>query len=198
MMRFALFSALLASALTAPLAAQADLPVRPEQVVRVRAPAVGLRERTVATVLAVQPDTLVLQTSRPDTIRGGAVLEQHRLALRDVWALEVQEGRRSRVRGGLLGMAIGTGVGLGAAALHMRFSNRPGDTVPCNDGPAECPFPPEVQLRPYPRDRFIKITLAGTVLGTAAGTLFSGRRWRHVFPIAPAAGGVQVSGTIRF
>lgn len=196
MMRFAVLSALLACALTAPLAAQADLPVRPEQVVRVRAPAVGLRERTVATVLEVRPDSLVLQTSRLDTIRGGAVLEQHRLALHNVWSLEVQEGRRSRLRGGVLGMVIGTGVGVGAAALHMRFSNRPGDVVPCN-GP-ECPFPPEIQLRPYPRDRFVKITLVGTVLGTAAGSVFSGRRWRHVFPIAPAPGGVQVSGTIRF
>jgi hypothetical protein len=185
----------------APAAAQGGPPVRPEQVVRVHAPAAGLRGPTIGTVLDVRADSLFIQTSVRDSILGGSVPRQRAIALRDVWRLEVEAGTRSRTRGALIGTLVGTGVGVGAAALHMKFSIRRSEYLPCEAEP--CPFPPESRLEPYPREKFVGITAAGTLLGAAAGTVFSGRRWRHVLPVAPAAGGapnggMQVSGTVRF
>lgn len=196
--------AALVCALHAPAAAQ-QAPVRAEQVVRVQAPAAGLRKLTIGTVVDVRGDTVTLQVARRDTIRGGSVLQQTRVPLRDVYRMEVAVGQASRTRGAVLGTAIGTGAGLAAAALHMRFSARAREDVPCTEATPipSCPLIPESRLEPYPREKLVGITAAGALLGTAAGAVFSGRRWRHVYPVAPAAaaapgGGMALGGELRF
>lgn len=201
MRRAVLALSALLCALHTPAAAQ-QAPVQPDQVVRVQAPAAGLRGLTIGTVVDVRGDSVTLQLSQRDTIRGGEVLQQRAVALRDVHRMEVAVGTASRTRGAVLGTAIGTGAGLAAAALHMRFSNRPSESVPC-DYIADPLCLPESRLLPYEREKFVGITVAGTLLGTAAGAVFSGRRWRHVYPVAPAAGsapggGLELGATLRF
>lgn len=201
-MRYKFFAlAALLCAASAPAAAQA---VQPEQVVRVQAPAAGLRRLTIGTVLDVRRDTLIIQTAQRDTIRGGSILQQRAVPLSAVRRLEVEAGTASRTRGAVLGTLIGTASGLTAAALHMRFSIRKEEQVPCpiEENP-ECQFAePEWRKLPYPREKFWAITGVGTVLGTVTGAVFSGRRWRSV-PVAPAVsaapgGGMELSGTLRF
>lgn len=205
-MRRAVFALVaLACAQHSPAAAQQDAPVRAEQVVRVHAPAAGLRRPTIGTVVDVRGDTVMLQVAQPDPIRGGSMLQQRAVPLRDVYRMEVAAGSASRARGSVLGAAIGTGAGLAATALHMRFSARRRVDVPCEDTTPipECPLIPKTRFVEYPRERIVGITLAGTVLGTAAGAVFSGRRWRHVYPVAPAAGsapggGMELGAALRF
>lgn len=204
MRRTVLALSALVCVLHSPAFAQTSAPVRPEQVVRVQAPAAGLRRLTIGTVVDVRRDTVLVQVAEHDTLRGGEVLQQRAVALRDVYRMEVLAGRGSRTRGALLGTVIGTGAGLAAAALHMRFSARANEDLPCTEpDPADCPLFPRTRLVEYPREKFVGITAAGTVLGTVAGAVFSGRRWRHVYPVAPAAGsapggGMELGAALRF
>jgi hypothetical protein len=192
--------ALAAACIALPVSLHTQAPVAPEEVVRIHAPPAGLRTPTVGTVLDVRRDTLVVQTSELDTIRGGTLLNQRVIPLSSVWSLEVPVGRRSRARGAAIGGLAGTGTGLLAAALHKKFSIRHTEPAPCPPNVDPCTA---TRLQPYPQSRSVGIVVTGAVIGTAAGAVWSGRRWRHVFPVTAEgrvteSGGVQVSGTLRF
>lgn len=190
----------------APARAQTPLAVRPEQEVRIQAPASGLPGLTIATVMSASADSIVVQTAVPDPVRGGRVLGQYAVPVAHLRRLEVLSGRSDPTRGMALGALYGTGAGVFALLFHKQFSRRKQVEVPCDEPPDECPFlPTEYRLEKYPTGQAAAIVGAGTVIGIAMGAVKPGRRWTSVLPrpveaaLGPAqGGGVRLEGTIRF
>lgn len=190
----------------APAHAQSPLAVRPEQEVRIQAPESGLPGLTIATVMSVSADSIVVQTAVPDPVRGGRVLGQYAVPMTHLRRLEVLSGRGDPSRGMALGAVYGTGAGVFALLFHKQFSRRKHIVVPCEDvPPGRCPFPPEYRLEEYDDGQAAAIVAAGTVIGIVMGAAKPGRRWTSVLPrpveaaMAPAqGGGVLLEGTVRF
>jgi hypothetical protein len=205
MIRIILVLAALLPAVFAPAAAQTALSVRPEQEVRIQAPQSGLPRVTIATVMSVSADTVVVQTAVRDTVRDARVLGQFAVPVAHLRRLEVMSGYRNRAGGVARGAAIGAGAGVLGALLHKRFSKRMFDYVECDELNQECPFPPERQLHPYDHEKSAIIVGASTVIGMVVGGLKPGRRWESVLPrpadafAGPApAGGIQVGAALKF
>jgi hypothetical protein len=190
----------------APTHAQGPLAVRPEQEVRIQAPESGLPGLTIATVMSVSADSIVVQTAVPDPVRGGRVLGQYAVPVAHLRRLEVLSGRGDPKGGMARGAVIGTGAGVFVLLFHKQFSRRKENEVPCNDvPPGSCPFPPEYQLEEYADGQAAAIIGAGTVIGVVMGAIKPGRTWQSVLPrrveaaAGPAqGGGVRLEGTIRF
>lgn len=190
----------------APAHAQSSIAVRPEQEVRIQAPESGLPGLTIATVMSVSADSIVVQTAVPDPVRGGSVLGQYAVPLAHLRRLEVLSGRGDSYRGMAMGAVFGTGAGVFVLLFHKQFSRRRQIAVPCNDvPPGSCPFPPEYRLEKYPGGQAAAIVGAGTLTGIVVGALKPGRRWTSVLPrpietaVVPAqGGGVRLEGTIRY
>jgi hypothetical protein len=190
----------------APAHAQSPLAVRPEQEVRIQAPESGLPGLTIATVMSVSADTVVVQTAVPDPVRGGRVLGQYAVQVTHLRRLEVLSGRGDPSRGMALGAAYGTGAGVFVLLFHKQFSRRKHIEVPCEDTPNNCLFlRPRYRLEKYPSGQAAAIVGAGTLTGIVVGAIKPGRRWTSVLPrpveaaMAPAqGGGVLLEGTIRF
>lgn len=190
----------------APASAQTAVSVRPDQEVRIQAPQSGLHRVTIATVMSVSADTVVVQTAVRDTVRDARVLRQFAVPVAHLWRLEVEAGRRNPTGGMVRGVLIGAGVGVVGALAHKRFSARPVEGVPCDEMiPTECPFPPESRLLPYDHAKSAAIIGAGAVIGVVVGALKPGRRWQSVLPrpadafAGPAqGGGIQVGATLPF
>jgi hypothetical protein len=190
----------------APAHAQSPLAVRPEQEVRIQAPESGLPGLTIATVMSVSADSIVVQTAVADPVRGGRVLGQYAVPVAHLRRLEVLTGRGDPYGGMARGAVIGTGAGVFALLFHKQFSRRKHVEVPCDAPPDECRFfPTEYRLEEYDDTQAAAIIGAGTVIGIAMGAFKPGRRWTSVLPrpveaaVGPAqGGGVRLEGTIRF
>jgi hypothetical protein len=205
MIRILLALAAVLPAAVAPVAAQTALSVRPEQEVRIQAPESGIRRVTIATVMSVSVDTVVVQTAMRDTVRDGRVLGQYAVPVAHLRRLDVLAGRRNPAGGAARGAVIGAGAGVLGALFHKRFSNRPFEYVECDEFSTDCPFPPERQLHPYDHTKSAVIVGAGAVIGMVVGGLKPGRRWQSVLPrpadalAGPAAGGgVQIGAALKF
>lgn len=108
--------AVAAALLAAPAAAQNTLPLRPEQRVRIVAPAAGLTQPTVGTVVEMRGDTALLQMAA----------SQLAVPVADIISVEWSRGT-SRLGGALLGGVIGAGLGYvasNARAEVARSNNR--------------------------------------------------------------------------
>jgi hypothetical protein len=190
----------------APAHAQGSLAVRPEQEVRIQAPESGLPGLTIATVMSVSADSIVVQTAVPDPVRGGRVLGQYAVPVAHLRRLEVLSGRGDSSRGMARGAVYGTGAGVFVLLFHKQFSRRKHIEVPCERSPEDCPFfPTEWRLEKYPSGQAAAIVGAGTVIGIVMGAIKPGRTWQSVLPrpvqaaVGPAqGGGVLLEGTIRF
>jgi hypothetical protein len=169
-------------AVRAPAAAQTSVPVRPEQEVRIQAPQSGLRRLTIATVMSVSADTVVVQTAVRDTIRDSRVLRQFAVPMAHVRRLQVLSGTHDRAGGLARGAVVGTGVGVLGALFHKQFSRRDFDVIACDPFNLECPFPSERRLYPYDHGKSAVIIGTGAVLGMVVGGLKPGRRWESVLP----------------
>lgn len=189
-----------------PAHAQTPIAVRPEQEVRIQAPGSGLPGLTIATVMSVSDDSIVVQTAVPHPVRGGRVLGQYAVPVAHLRRLEVLSGRGDSYRGVGLGAVYGTGAGVFVLLFHKKFSRRKQVAVPCDAPPEDCPFlPTEYRLEKYPTGQAAAIVGAGTLTGIVVGALKPGRRWTSVLPrpvetaVLPAqGGGVRLEGTIRF
>jgi hypothetical protein len=190
----------------APAHAQSPLAVRPEQEVRIQAPESGLPGLTIATVMSVSADSVVVQTAVPDPVRGGRVLGQYTVPVAHLRRLEVLSGRGDPSGGMARGAVYGTGAGVFVLLFHKQFSRRKHIEVPCEGSPAECMFlRPRYRLEEYDKGQAAAIIGAGTLTGIVVGAIKPGRRWTSVLPrpveaaVGPAqGGGVLLEGTIRF
>jgi hypothetical protein len=198
-MHFRHILVLAAHLLLLPSALVAQSSVEAEQQVRIHAPDAGIERGTIGTVLDVKGDTLVLQTTGYHPQRVGMQLTQRNVPLSSIESLEVPTGTQNRLQSSIVGAVIGTGLGALAATVDRSYSLAAFDQPPCPSTAIRCRevFPA------YPGSRSVAITVTGTALGTVAGYLWPGRRWRRVNPYAPQAaidadGNVHLSGTVRF
>ncbi|HEX2078257.1 MAG TPA: hypothetical protein VHG08_11130 [Longimicrobium sp.] len=110
------FAIVLAGALlAAPAGAQNAVDLRPEQRVRIVAPAAGITQPTVGTVVEMRGDTALLQMTA----------SQVAVPVADITSIEWSRGT-SRLGGALIGGVIGGGVGYVAAGARTEVarSNR--------------------------------------------------------------------------
>jgi hypothetical protein len=143
----------------------------------------GIDERRGAMLLAAGQDSLFLQVGD----------SQLQVAIRDVAALDVHAGRRSRTHGMTVGAAGGAALGLIAALLMRKLSPEQIWLVRCSEAdPSQCTRGSVDSSVPFPSRRDASIMGAVTVTGAMLGSFLPGDRWRSFpLPVRSAGGGTR-------
>lgn len=173
----------LAAALAAALAvlpsalhAQDSEPVRPNDRLRFAAPSAGFATPVVGTLVEVRGGDMHVAVGRSATDPAAMLVVVPVVA---VTQLERSDGPRNRVRTGIYGTVLGTGLGFLAGTLQHRMQTHETDQFGNKTG----------------LDSHVaEITVAGAAIGTAVGVLLPGERWRPIGRAALAVGRAPASG----
>lgn len=142
------------------LHAQDSQPIRPSDRLRFTAPSAGFATRVVGTVMEVRDGEMHVAVGRSPTDPAAMLVV---VPVAAVTQLERSQGKHSRVRTGIYGTVLGTGLGALAGVLQSRAQTHQTDQFDRTRG----------------RESHVtEIAIAGAAIGTAVGVLLPGERWR--------------------